>query len=35
LGLYLARRMPESFGTRLEIMGGLVLIALGVKMLGI
>jgi len=35
LGLYLARRMPQSFGSRLEIVGGVVLIALGVKMLAI
>lgn len=35
LGLALARRMPQSFGSRLEILGGGVLIALGVKMLSI
>lgn len=35
LGLALARRMPRSFGSRLEILGGGVLIALGVKMLSI
>lgn len=35
LGLALARRMPQSFGSRLEVLGGGVLIALGVKMLSI
>ena len=35
LGLALAKRMPQSFGSRLEILGGGVLIALGVKMLSI
>lgn len=33
LGLALARRMPQSFGSRLEILGGGVLIALGFRML--
>ncbi|MCH9714029.1 MAG: manganese efflux pump MntP family protein, partial [Cyanobacteria bacterium] len=35
LGLSLAKRMPPVFGTRLEIVGGAVLIALGFKMLAI
>ena len=35
LGLGLARRMPAAFGSRLEIVGGAVLIALGFKMLSI
>jgi putative Mn2+ efflux pump MntP len=35
LGLALAKRMPASFGSRLEIVGGGVLIALGFKMLSI
>ena len=35
LGLGLARRMPAVFGSRLEIVGGAVLIALGFKMLSI
>lgn len=35
LGLALAKRMPQSFGSRLEILGGGVLIALGFKMLSI
>ena len=35
LGLGLARRMPAEFGSRLEIVGGAVLIALGFKMLSI
>ena len=35
LGLYLARKIPQAFGSRLEIVGGLVLIALGFKMLSI
>lgn len=35
LGLALARRMPQNVGSRLEILGGGVLIALGVKMLSI
>lgn len=35
LGLGLAQRMPAAFGSRLEIVGGGVLIALGFKMLSI
>ncbi len=35
LGLGLAKRMPAAFGSRLEIVGGAVLIALGFKMLSI
>jgi len=35
LGLGLAKRMPAAFGSRLEIVGGGVLIALGFKMLSI
>jgi putative Mn2+ efflux pump MntP len=35
LGLGLAKRMPSVFGTRLEIVGGAVLIALGFKMLSL
>ena len=35
LGLALAKRMPAAFGSRLEIVGGGVLIALGFKMLSI
>lgn len=35
LGLNLAKRMPAAFGSRLEIMGGVVLIVLGFKMLSI
>ena len=35
LGLWLAKRMPAAFGSRLEIVGGAVLIALGFKMLSI
>ena len=33
LGLGLAKRMPSEFGSRLEIVGGIVLIAIGFKML--
>jgi putative Mn2+ efflux pump MntP len=35
LGLSLAKKMPASFGSRLEIVGGVVLILLGFKMLSI
>ena len=35
LGLGLSKRMPAAFGSRLEIVGGGVLIALGFKMLSI
>ncbi len=35
LGLGLAKRMPAAFGTRLEIVGGAVLVALGFKMLSV
>jgi putative Mn2+ efflux pump MntP len=35
LGLGLAKKMPAAFGSRLEIVGGGVLIALGFKMLSI
>ena len=35
LGLGLAKRMPAAFGSRLEIVGGGVLIVLGFKMLSI
>jgi putative Mn2+ efflux pump MntP len=35
LGLALAKKMPASFGSRLEIVGGGVLILLGFKMLSI
>jgi putative Mn2+ efflux pump MntP len=35
LGLCFARRMPAAFGSRLEIVGGAVLIALGFRMLSI
>jgi len=35
LGLSLAKKMPASFGSRLEIVGGGVLILLGFKMLSI
>ncbi|MCT0223972.1 manganese efflux pump MntP family protein [Synechococcus sp. CS-1328] len=35
LGLGLARRMPPAFGSRLEIIGGGVLIVLGFKMLSV
>ena len=35
LGLGLAKRMPAAFGSRLEIVGGAVLIALGFQMLSI
>jgi len=35
LGLNLAKRMPAAFGSRLEILGGAVLIVLGFKMLSI
>ena len=35
LGLALAKRMPQAFGSRLEVLGGAVLIALGFKMLSI
>ena len=35
LGLGLAKRMPAAFGSRLEIVGGAVLIALGLQMLSI
>jgi putative Mn2+ efflux pump MntP len=35
LGLGLARRMPSVYGSRLEIVGGAVLIALGFKMLSV
>jgi putative Mn2+ efflux pump MntP len=35
LGLNLAKRLPSAFGSRLEILGGAVLIALGFKMLSI
>ncbi len=35
LGLGLAKRMPATFGSRLEIVGGGVLIALGFKMLSV
>jgi manganese efflux pump family protein len=33
LGLYFAKRMPSAFGSRLEMFGGAVLIAIGFKML--
>jgi putative Mn2+ efflux pump MntP len=33
LGLFLAKRMPSAFGSRLEMFGGAVLIAIGFKML--
>ncbi|KEF41707.1 MAG: hypothetical protein ER33_09655 [Cyanobium sp. CACIAM 14] len=35
LGLGLAKRMPSAFGNRLEIIGGVILIAIGFKMLSI
>ena len=35
LGLFLAKRMPSAFGSRLEMFGGAVLIAIGFKMLSI
>jgi putative Mn2+ efflux pump MntP len=35
LGLGLAKRMPAVFGSRLEIIGGAVLIVLGFQMLSI
>jgi len=35
LGLGLARRIPAAFSSRLELVGGVVLIALGFKMLSI
>lgn len=35
LGLGLAKKMPASFGSRLEIVGGGILISLGFKMLSI
>ena len=35
LGLFLAKRMPSAFGSRLEMFGGAVLIAIGFKMLSV
>jgi manganese efflux pump family protein len=35
LGLFLAKRMPSKFGPLLEMFGGAVLIAIGVKMLSV